>query len=619
MRQQTITNQLLKKVKITVPLMLLVLALVFTVSVDNVSAADGDVIYVNGTSGLDTNNGYTPDTAKLTIGNAVGTVNTNGVVNIADGIYTGTSNTGITIGHSMNITGQSQTGTIIDGADSAQIFYIPYDVTVTIQNLTLKNGTENGYYGGGGAISNDGTLTLNDCTLTGNTASYGGAINNDGTATITGCTFINNTADVQAGAFSNEGTSTIINCIFTGNTAIDGSEGGGAINDENSDMIITGCTFTGNTATNGDGGAIYNCCGDQEIITGCTFTGNTASRNGGAIYTDQSCTVNFSRFVGNTAGNTGDAIYNDYSDLNAQYNWWGSNANPKTIPKLISGDVDFVDADPWLMLSIVANPSEVINTMTSQVTVNLYKDSDSVDHSSEFAKYPAEIPLTFATTWGSITQALMKYGTATATFTANGGSVPSPNVATVSAADSANPTATVTTPITIKTASNIYIKISSNNNNPNVGETSIITYKLGNNGPDAAQNVVTTILLPNGFELINIGGDGTWIYNAATRTITWTMANVPVGDPYLYLTGRFTVPGTFLFGSSINSDTYNLNTQRVTPLTINAATQTSTSTSTSTSVKAANTIGMQTTGAPLLPLAIAVFSVLGGLAVNRRK
>ena len=29
-----------------------------------------------------------------------------------------------------------------------------------------------------------------------------------------------------------------------------------------------------------------------------------------------------------------------------------------------------------------------------------------------------------------------------------------------------------------------------------------------------------------------ISGDSKWTYNAVTRTITWTMTNVPVGDPY---------------------------------------------------------------------------------------
>ena len=50
----------------------------------------------------------------------------------------------------------------------------------------------------GGAINNNGILTVNNSTFTSNTAQYyGGAIyNNDGTVTVNGSTFTSNTAMV---------------------------------------------------------------------------------------------------------------------------------------------------------------------------------------------------------------------------------------------------------------------------------------------------------------------------------------------------------------------------------------------------------------------------------------
>jgi uncharacterized repeat protein (TIGR01451 family) len=208
----------------------------------------------------------------------------------------------------------------------------------------------------------------------------------------------------------------------------------------------------------------------------------------------------------------------------------------------------------------------------------------------------------------------LNYGTGTATFTANGGALPAQNPVTVSAADSLNPTATVSTDITIKTAADLYVKVTSSNNDPKVDETFIITYKLGNNGPDAAKNVTITIPLPEGFEVSNISGDGQWTYNATTNTIIWTLENVPVGDPYLYITGKLTSAGSYVFSSSIASETFNLNTEGVTPVTVNAVTESATEVNAAT-----KTVAMQKTGMPLAYLALAVLLMLGGLVVPKRK
>ena len=63
---------------------LLVLSLVMIFSTGTAHAADdGSMIYVNGSSGNDTNDGYSWLTAKQTIGNATGTVASGGTVTIA--------------------------------------------------------------------------------------------------------------------------------------------------------------------------------------------------------------------------------------------------------------------------------------------------------------------------------------------------------------------------------------------------------------------------------------------------------------------------------------------------------------------------------------------------------
>ena len=130
--------------------------------------------------------------------------------------------------------------------------------------------------GGGGGIYNDGTLTVNECTLTGNQSdsgeSYyygagGGGIcnnagnlynNDDGTATVNQCTLTGNHADNDAygggGGIYNQDTLTVNQSTLTGNHADNGTEngGGGGIVDF-AGFTIYNSIVAGNSATNGAG------------------------------------------------------------------------------------------------------------------------------------------------------------------------------------------------------------------------------------------------------------------------------------------------------------------------------------------------------------------------------
>ncbi len=99
--------------------------------------------------------------------------------------------------------------------------------TVSLDNLTIKNGDNtSGYFGGG--IFNDGALTLTNSTISGNTAYFGGGIFNDGTVTLTNSTVSGNTASVNGGGIYNFGTTTLTNSTVSGNSA---SQGGGIYNE----------------------------------------------------------------------------------------------------------------------------------------------------------------------------------------------------------------------------------------------------------------------------------------------------------------------------------------------------------------------------------------------------
>ncbi len=121
-------------------------------------------------------------------------------------------------GHAVTLSGQSIT----------RVFQV--SSTVTINHLTITHGYIDGssrWYGG--AIDNQGNLTVLNSTFTDNSAphsSYGGAIVNESSAvmTITNSTFTRNNAGYYGGAIYNIGDLTLTNSTLVGNSA---SSGGG--------------------------------------------------------------------------------------------------------------------------------------------------------------------------------------------------------------------------------------------------------------------------------------------------------------------------------------------------------------------------------------------------------
>jgi len=144
------SNYLFKRTAILLPLLLLSLALIFTVSVSDVSATPANTIYVNGSSGNNDWNGLTSthtsgtNGPKETIANATSTVTSNRRVHIAGGTY---NENNIQINTNMTIIGENQKNTIIDGQKSGNpIFTIISGVNITIINNTNKRKFKAGLY-----------------------------------------------------------------------------------------------------------------------------------------------------------------------------------------------------------------------------------------------------------------------------------------------------------------------------------------------------------------------------------------------------------------------------------------------------------------------------------------
>lgn len=347
--------------------------------------------------------------AFATISDGVTNANPGGTVHIADGVgpYTGPANRGITINKDLTIIGQSPAGTVIDAQGQGRIFYINSGVTVNLYNLTLKNGYLNP--DNGGAIYNAGTLTVTGCTFTNNTAlksvsgggyvigGSGGAIYNAGYLTVTGSIFTDNTADNGGGAIENAGTSTVISSTFANNQA----PCGGAIDNPNTCTLTVTDSIFNNNAAEEEGGAIYNFAGTLTV-TGSIFTGNVLTNllsgniifGGSAISNvfGNSAQVHFNQIVGNSP--SGGEISSIGAVMDATFNWWGSNSSPAgEIASKSGGTVLF---DPWIILTVTANPTTINFGGTSQITADLLHDSSLAHtyHNPADGHVPDGIPIT---------------------------------------------------------------------------------------------------------------------------------------------------------------------------------------------------------------------------------
>ncbi len=169
-------------------------------------------------------------------------------------------------------------------------------------------------------------------------------------------------------------------------------------------------------------------------------------------------------------------------------------------------------------------------------------------------------------------------------------------------------------------SANLYMDPTTSNNNPLAGQEFQITYKLGNYGPDAAENVTITFTLPEGLEYVDLSADsGICSYDPTTRIVTWKLLTVPQGDPYLYLTVRGTSAGTYILTPTISTSTYNWKTGNQGILNIHINPVKSSDNSANTVNAATQTVAMQNTGANPIGLVLAILTILGGTLVPRKK
>ena len=217
-------------------------------------------------------------------------------------VVTGTCTGPFTISSDLTLNGIGHA--VLDGHQAGRTVTVGSGARVRLSHLTITNGA--------GGISNEGTLTVGESTVTGNTALNrpGGGINNGAGATLTviGSAVADNFADGAGGGINNNGIITVRDSRLFGNS---GDNCGGIANVGPAAITatVTGSSLHDNTARTADGGGICDSQGSALTLSGSAVYGNTADFGAG-IYDDQgTSTVNGSTVVRNTAADQGGGIY----------------------------------------------------------------------------------------------------------------------------------------------------------------------------------------------------------------------------------------------------------------------------------------------------------------------
>ncbi len=154
------------------------------------------------------------------------------------------------------------------GATPFRFFYVSTTGNLTLARISLSDGVGAGITFDGGAIYNQGGLTLLSSQLTGNSGGFGGAIFNSTSAnlTVSNSLIAGNRANNAGGAIRNRGILVLNNTTIAGNFTTAGSEGGGGI------AIAAGSVTLNNTLVYGNESSTFPATNE---ISG-TYTGNNS-------------------------------------------------------------------------------------------------------------------------------------------------------------------------------------------------------------------------------------------------------------------------------------------------------------------------------------------------------
>ena len=274
--------------------------------------------------------------------------------------------TTLSLDKALTVTGPA---TIRQTGANERVLYVTADCTLNYLTITGGNfvpGTHQGNYWNGAGIFNYANLTMNHCTVTGNTV--GAGVHNVKNLTMTGCTISNNTCagSRHAGGINNEASAysapvlTMYACVVEGNSNPD-TYGGGIFNGEK--LFMYGCTVRNNSSRGSGGGIYLNIFSETTLAQGCVVSGNSPDQivgpgQYGTLSVDSSCTI------GNSAGSKSVAL-----------SGFAPGSAPE--PRKTSGEADVAEVERALrdagseLFSLVKNSLNVDLNVSGEVAASL--------------------------------------------------------------------------------------------------------------------------------------------------------------------------------------------------------------------------------------------------------
>ena len=198
----------------------------------------------------------------------------------------------------VTLSGAGARTTIVDANAVDRVMRVSSGTTATVERVTVRGG--HGATVGGG-ILNEGSLTLNESTVTGNTGHDGGGIGNNGSLWVTASTLTGNSAYYGGGLYfqpltSSGGTTRLTNVTVSGNQAEYG--GGVYAHPANGGIHLTNVTLANNQASHGGSnlGVVLGTASLTNTViangigmANCSVTQGTILSAGGNVSSDASC------------------------------------------------------------------------------------------------------------------------------------------------------------------------------------------------------------------------------------------------------------------------------------------------------------------------------------------
>ncbi|MTK63632.1 MAG: DUF11 domain-containing protein, partial [Methanobacterium sp.] len=279
----------------------------------------------------------------------------------------------------------------------------------TVSNNIINNNSDNGLI----FTADHGTLTGNTVTHTGGSGILLIGVYN----TVSGNTLQNNLMGLYIQKSGDADYNVVTNNVVSyNNNGINSASPytnftGNIINYNNqTGLTVTGsnCNITGNTMSyNGQAGLTITSTGNSVISNRLEY-----NLYGASFSNYNAANFNLNSVIGNT--------YQVYSPdttgyINALNNWWGSNLSPSSV-------IGLFNINPWIVLTLSANPNQLITGSNSTVTADLNHNSNGVDVRSLYSgmTVPDGILVNFsADSLGTLNQtnSTTVNGTATTIFT----------------------------------------------------------------------------------------------------------------------------------------------------------------------------------------------------------